>query len=305
MIDLFPIRDKKHITETDSYKILNSALPKEWILRELTERDYGIDGIIEICDDGKMKGKIFAIQLKGNEYLSSTVENVKYYNVKAGTMNYWYNYPIPVLFFHADTTDERIYYTNIKQDIRDNFEAFTLGKYTTIKIPQTKQLTKQNALDILDSTYFYENIRENINKAITDFVYGFESNINNLNSHLEMDPGLGPVHGTIEYYQFFQNHNIIYLLGAFFLMNPDELGFDEVLRKCKEEWPDAESDLVCPIINDYIIKAQKFMKKLFNKEKNLLFNSSESYYWQYNHSEIIEYLLNFNENDLEYRSDYY
>ena len=67
----FPKRSEQHITETESINILRNTLPHGWMVRELSEEDYGIDGIIEICDEGEVQGKVFAIQLKGHKYLWS------------------------------------------------------------------------------------------------------------------------------------------------------------------------------------------------------------------------------------------
>ncbi|WP_333577748.1 hypothetical protein [Sphingobacterium sp.] len=39
----FPQRDLTHIIEREALEILTQQLPKEWIVREMTERDYGVD----------------------------------------------------------------------------------------------------------------------------------------------------------------------------------------------------------------------------------------------------------------------
>lgn len=44
----FPKRSKTHLTETESWRVLDSVAPKDWIVREVTERDYGIDAYIEL-----------------------------------------------------------------------------------------------------------------------------------------------------------------------------------------------------------------------------------------------------------------
>ena len=44
----FPRRTPEHITESESWKVLEQKTPAMWILREVTERDYGIDAYIEL-----------------------------------------------------------------------------------------------------------------------------------------------------------------------------------------------------------------------------------------------------------------
>ena len=64
----FPKRNITHIIERQAIDILTQKLPKEWIVREMTERDYGIDLYIEIVKkDQKVTGDLVAIQVKGKQ----------------------------------------------------------------------------------------------------------------------------------------------------------------------------------------------------------------------------------------------
>ncbi len=61
----FPKRINQLISETASFKIFSSAIPDHWIIREITERDYGIDCYIELVDHNKkLTGDLISIQLK-------------------------------------------------------------------------------------------------------------------------------------------------------------------------------------------------------------------------------------------------
>lgn len=44
----FPSRHKNHVLETMSYKIFNNAIPDYWVVRDMTERDYGFDAMLEL-----------------------------------------------------------------------------------------------------------------------------------------------------------------------------------------------------------------------------------------------------------------
>ena len=46
-----PTRDAKHVTEASSYKIFSRNIPNHWIIREVSERDYGIDCYIELVNN--------------------------------------------------------------------------------------------------------------------------------------------------------------------------------------------------------------------------------------------------------------
>jgi len=67
---IFPQRPSAHIKETDSWKILQNSVPSEWLLRGVTERDYGVDCYLEMIGrDGSVRGDLISIQLKGTECL--------------------------------------------------------------------------------------------------------------------------------------------------------------------------------------------------------------------------------------------
>jgi hypothetical protein len=48
----FPERSDTHIIEAESWRLLQSLAPREWIVREVSERDYGIDAYIELVSKG-------------------------------------------------------------------------------------------------------------------------------------------------------------------------------------------------------------------------------------------------------------
>ena len=60
----FPQRSAQHVSESASAKLLRACLPATWLIRELTERDYGIDVLIEIITNGQMAGNMVAGQVK-------------------------------------------------------------------------------------------------------------------------------------------------------------------------------------------------------------------------------------------------
>lgn len=293
----YPKRDEKHITETDSYTILRNILPHGWMLRELSEEDYGIDGIIEICDDGAVKGKVFAVQLKGHKHLSKTVANVKYYNVKSSTMNYWNNYPIPVIFLHISVDDGTVYYDDVKDTIRKKYESFLKKELTTIEIPQQKQLTKSNSEKILNMLYFIETDRIAFENYIQTFIINYENIIEQFNQEYQMDFGYGPERNSMELMNLINNHKCINHLAQYFdIDSTDNLNKSlfEAFEKSNEAIPDyshRDSDLFCPFIDKYIREAEMIMKQLKENIEELILESDESYYWEKEKTTMYRYLL--------------
>ena len=82
-------------------------MPDDWLFRETTGQDYGIDGFIEICDFTDMQGKLLAVQLKGSQDIKA---NKRGYltkgNIKKSTFSYWENYNIPIVLFYIDIEKE-------------------------------------------------------------------------------------------------------------------------------------------------------------------------------------------------------
>lgn len=294
----YPKRDEKHITETESYNILRDNLPHGWMLRELSEEDYGIDGIIEICDEGAVKGKIFAVQLKGHKHLSKTVDEVKYYNVKSSTMNYWNNYPIPVIFLHISVDDGTVYFDDVKNTIRKNYEAFLKGELTTIKIPQARKLTKTDSEDILNALYFIETDRVAYENDIQTFIFNYENMIEQFNMEYHMDFGCGPQRNSMEFMHIITNHKCIQHLSQYFdIDNAAEELHETLIKALKDSEAaipnpiDRDSDLFCPFIDDYIREAEKIMKQLKEKIEESVLHSMETYYWKKEKTKVYMYLL--------------
>lgn len=116
MSDL-PTRSRQHIIEKKSLDILNSILPKEWIIRHQSTDDYGIDLEIEIVyPDGSVPGTFFKAQVKGTENLSVNANGeITISGIKQTTLKYWINLNrhIHVIIFYVDIINEKIYWAPV------------------------------------------------------------------------------------------------------------------------------------------------------------------------------------------------
>jgi hypothetical protein len=117
----FPIRTPQHVTEDTSLSILRDCLPNQWIVR--TEvKDYGLDGEIEIVsDDGFVKGDVFKFQAKGHKNISQQ-ENI-YQQIDMSTVNYWLEFPLPIILFIIDTEQRCVYWLDAKDYIKRNYST--------------------------------------------------------------------------------------------------------------------------------------------------------------------------------------
>ncbi|MFC3157139.1 protein of unknown function [Chryseobacterium arachidis] len=153
----FPQRDLTHIIERQALEILTQQLPKEWIVREMTERDYGVDLYVEIIrEDKKVTGDLIAIQVKGKEKLKIDADGkFKFYTIKKSTLNYWLNLPVPVFFVVVCIESEQSYWCNVRDANRT--DKFIKGASETLytEIPKEQNLSK-NGLILFQFNYLRE-----------------------------------------------------------------------------------------------------------------------------------------------------
>jgi len=150
-----PSRPATHLTEAASWRLLQSLAPETWIVREVTERDYGIDAYIEIAsDDGEITGDLISVQLKGTKSLDWKAPKKKggkksnkqsmgdldhtarSPQIATSTANYWERLPVPVFLFVADISAEDIYFASVEPVIRRNYDK--LETQDTISFPLLK-----------------------------------------------------------------------------------------------------------------------------------------------------------------------
>lgn len=183
----FPQRPRTHVIENSSMKIFNNVIPDEWIVRDFTEQDYGIDLQVEIFENNQATGKILQIQLKGSDCPSydKTAPFITYYGVKSSTVNYWNNLPIPVIFVYIDTKSRDCFYCNINHYIRDNYNDFQKQTLHIIKIPTSQKLQITTSQKIITDIYDQEMQRDEYERLISDFMSSIRTNRDILQEHYD------------------------------------------------------------------------------------------------------------------------
>jgi hypothetical protein len=133
-----PQRPEQHVIETAAWRLLQALAPREWIVREVTERDYGIDCYIEFASsEGSITGDLMSVQLKGTKKLDwkslkRSGRASKTPPIQTATANYWLSLPIPVFVFVADLREENIFFSPAKEVLRNRY--LDLGKHKSIKL---------------------------------------------------------------------------------------------------------------------------------------------------------------------------
>jgi hypothetical protein len=144
----YPQRTDTHITETESWRLLQAVAPKEWIVRDVTERDYGIDAYIEIATPGgSITGNLVSIQLKGVDQINwkeaddgAKSRQATSPQIKTTTANYWLGLPVPVFLFVADLAERSVYFATVESQLRAQHEKLASQDKLTLKLHDAANL---------------------------------------------------------------------------------------------------------------------------------------------------------------------
>ena len=131
------MRTYQHVIDTNAIKRVLDILPDHWVIRELTERDYGIDLLVEIFEEIRKDkhghsiydstGTIFHIQVKGTtKPLKQNSKSQKFaVQLPKKTILYAEHFSDPFFLFRVDlsTVDAPSYFLWIQRYARDVLEA--------------------------------------------------------------------------------------------------------------------------------------------------------------------------------------
>lgn len=98
-------RTSTHVIDTLAVRQVISAMPPNWIVRGLEERDYGIDLTIELFNDDSPSGCLALIQVKGKE--AAFRNPVKMGGFPTKTLHYASLFPHPFFIFHSSLKSEK------------------------------------------------------------------------------------------------------------------------------------------------------------------------------------------------------
>lgn len=120
----------------------------EWIFRELSVSDVGIDAHIELVSGGGATGKIIGVQIKtGNSYIKNKSSRLTYYG-SLQDLNYWMgcNFPVVIMFHHPDA--KITYWVEITKD-----SVKRTQKGCSILIPE-ENIFDRNCKGSLEKVFF-------------------------------------------------------------------------------------------------------------------------------------------------------
>ncbi len=277
----FPQRPSTHIKETDSWKILQNSVPSEWLLRGVTERDYGVDCYLEMVgSDGSVRGDLISIQLKGTESLEwkqnekQNRQEAKFSGVKIETINYWMNLAVPVFLCVAETSTKKLYFAPIKNQVRNQYKKYKLQQSLSFTLSTKHMLDDDQGL--LNFIIYY--IQEKNFKELTELsrllLIHLPQYYEFIMENQELDPfiGIEPDDELMFTHIYMTLHNLCNVLA----IDWDIKWLSDIYNEDNKTWKDSYYNLhnltftqIMPQLNKKLVVVLESIKKIiteFQKE---------------------------------------
>ena len=191
----FPERPAQHISETASYKIFSSAVPDRWIVRDVSERDYGVDCYIEIVDEKQqLTGQLISIQLKSRatiEWNKTEPTRWTLSGVEMPTTNYWYHFAVPVFICVVDVATREVFFQSVNQAIKLDYQRYAENKSFSYKIDKGNLLSDSQGIGKLLKQYYRDKNRTDFEVHVISFLANYQSYIDFYEQNTGRDIFLG------------------------------------------------------------------------------------------------------------------
>ncbi len=286
-----PIRSKQHISESKSYRIFRNNIPEHWIVREVTERDYGIDCYVELVDNKKrLRGDLISFQIKANENISwNRQQTYSLSGISISNTNYWYLFSVPVFICLIDLEEEKVYYLAVRKYIREHFDIYQSKLNMPYVFRKDQKLdTDANKLKTFLYQYFFDRNYELYVKDIIHFISSYVEYIEFLDSNIGRDCFMGVEWSRVIYIR--NIYNLLNSLCIFFDIKWDLDDFNNYKIKGQKVYGDYY-ELYEEQLTEIAEKSKDMMKPLFLKIKNHICEI-ESTFWLVRDSRLSNYLYN-------------
>jgi hypothetical protein len=283
----YPKRAKQHISESASFNLFNLVIPNNWIARELTEKDYGIDCYLEIINDqDEITGELTLIQLKSVLYGIPWTKN-DYYTltkIKVSTTNYWKNLAVPVFVFLTDIENKKVYFKSVDKEIRINYQNYLQQQKFNYQINKSDEFTVEN----FKYQYFKERYRKQFENELVFFLSNIQKYRDFQSEHSNRDFHLGIEDEDLIYFES-MHKNYSFLCSYMNIPNiiPSLL---ELKKKSKDRFKDGYYELYELDLTECVETYENQTKSIIQKLDDLI--DEEKSYWISNNLTVLNYIGN-------------
>lgn len=155
-------RTSPHKIDTNSKNVFRSIIDSnkycDALTRDVTERDYGIDFIVELFEDGNPTGMISFIQLKGTQKKLESLKNSKEVScsgISRSSLPYGKQRNVPYIIVYLSIESNEFYFVDLQ-----SIDISTINngdsKSVTIRMPNENRCNKDNIekfINIIKSYY--------------------------------------------------------------------------------------------------------------------------------------------------------
>ena len=278
-----PKRPSAHIKESDSWKILHYSVPSEWIIRDVSERDYGIDCYIEIVsNDNKVTGDLLSAQLKGTGSLkwkyNKKMERreATFTGIRIETINYWMNLPVPVFLFVAETSTKNLYFAPIKHQVRNQYSKYLNQNSLSFLLSEQYSFTDETGLLNFIMCYIQE-------KTFRDLTYLSRTLLIHLPKYYEFtgsNQGLDPFLEieSEEELMFIHIYLLIYNLCNVLAIDWDIKWLNEIYEEDKRTWNSSSNYLHNLTMTNVLPQIEKKLSEVLENIKRIV-TIHQKEYW--------------------------
>lgn len=112
-----PHRVNNHVIDSKACSIVSCNFSENWVLRDLTERDFGVDKIAERFQNGYATSEILMLQIKGTA--AEIDENNPRFSLETKTLIYAEMFSVPFLLIYCSVKQpQKCYYLWLQEYIR-------------------------------------------------------------------------------------------------------------------------------------------------------------------------------------------
>jgi len=283
----YPQRPSPHIKETESWKILQNSVPSEWLVRRVSERDYGIDCYLEMVgSDGSVKGDLLSIQLKGTESLKwkgndkKKRREARFSGIKIETINYWMNLAVPVFLCIAETSTKKLYFAPVKHQVRNQYRKYISQQTLGFFLSTEHRLDDEKGLLNFIICYIQEKSFKDLTELSRLLLIHLPQYYGFIIENQELDPFLGvePDEEIMFIHVYLTLHKLCNVLA----IDWDIKWLSDIFNEDRETWKESFYRLhnltltkFLPQLNNRLIVVLKSIKKIMTEYQSDFWETKE------------------------------
>lgn len=290
-----PKRADNHIRETSGNKVLESLIPAEWIIRTVTERDYGIDCYIELVDDkNRLTGEIAFVQMKATDKIDWRKDNgFKFYKVDRSTTNYLSSFKIPTYLFLVDLSTKEMFFLSVKEYVAEHYKEYLNPGSFAYEFYHDKNIFTVNAFQI---SFRRNNLYDQFRNELQYFISNLHKFIDFCWEHNGRDCFLQIDTEEMMFYEA-MHRNLSFLQNYFCTKCKLPSIKDLATRGIKKYGEDYDQTLFEGVLTDLFEELKSSILEIIDRIAELV-TEKEHYYWMREKSYVFNYFFNLKKDTL-------